>query len=230
MFDLASIGNADTGSSISDALSGNGLGKDDFFRLLIEQLKNQDPLEPMKNQEFAAQLAQFSSLEKLDNINSNIEQGTQIDLVLTQAINNSAAATIVGRTVKAWGDQIHVKDGTSSYDLSFNLQSDAANVTVEVVDSDGNTVRTIDATEMSAGDHTLTWDGKNSSGEDVKNGSYTLKVTAKDSNDVDITARAYTHGTIEGIRYKDGNAMLIVDGDEIPFSSILEIGLADTNG
>ncbi len=227
MFELGNIGNVESSNAFSQALDQTGLGKDDFFRLLIEQLKNQDPLDPMKNQDFTAQLAQFSSLEKLENINANIEQGTQIDLVLTQAINNSAAATIIGKEVKAWGDEIHVKEGATSYDLNFNLESDAAKVTAEILDEDGNVVKTIKASELSNGDHTLTWDGTDANGGQVPEGTYTLRVQAWDGNDVEISAKEYTMGVIEGIRYQNGSAVLIVDGEEIPFSNVLEIGNSD---
>ncbi|MFQ6613667.1 MAG: flagellar hook assembly protein FlgD [Fidelibacterota bacterium] len=227
MFELGNIGNTETNNSLSQVLDQTGLGKDDFFRLLIEQMKNQDPLEPMKNQDFTAQLAQFSSLEKLDNIDSNIEQGTQINLVLTQAINNSAAATIIGKEVKAWGDVIQVKEGVTDYDLNFNLQSDAAKVTVDILDGDGNVVKTIEARELGNGDQTLQWDRTDTDGNLLDPGAYTVRVQAWDGNDTEITAREYTVGVIEGIRYEDGSAVLIVDGEEIPFSDVIEIGTSE---
>ncbi|NOZ74607.1 MAG: hypothetical protein GXO90_04425 [FCB group bacterium] len=227
MFELGNIGSTEPNNAFSQALDQTGLGKDDFFRLLIEQMKNQDPLEPMKNQDFTAQLAQFSSLEKLESIDSNIEQGTQINLILTQAINNSAAATIIGKEVKAWGDVIQVKDGITDYDLNFNLQSDAAKVKVEILDDDGNVVKTIEARELGNGDQTLQWDGTDADGNPLDAGSYTLKVQAWDGNDKEITAREYTVGIIEGIRYQDGSAVLIVDGEEIQFSNVIEIGSSE---
>ncbi|RMF06942.1 MAG: hypothetical protein D6762_08485 [Candidatus Neomarinimicrobiota bacterium] len=230
MLELGNIGNAQSSTAFTDALAQTGMSKDDFFKLLIEQMKNQDPLEPMKNQEFAAQLAQFASLERLENINANLEKGTQIDLILTQAINNSAAATIIGKQVKAWGNEIHVKDGVSTYAINFNLQSDAAKVRVEILDENDNVIKTIEAHELGSGDQSLEWDGTDDNGNQVETGTYKVRVHATDGNDVDITARTYTMGIVEGIRYQDGSAVLIVDGEEVAFSDVREIGSSDSNG
>lgn len=88
--------------SLSQAMGGTTLAKEEFLTLLLAQLKNQDPLSPMENHEFAAQLAQFSQLEELQNIDSSIEQGLEVDLILTTAINNTLAATVIGKSASAY--------------------------------------------------------------------------------------------------------------------------------
>ena len=88
------------------AAAGNSsLGKDDFLKILVAQLQAQDPLAPMEGQEFASQLAQFSSLEQLTNVNSNLEASQAIDL----ALSNSAALALIGKKVDAPGNTIDLK-------------------------------------------------------------------------------------------------------------------------
>ena len=79
------------------------LGKDDFLKLMIEQMKNQDPLSPMEGTEFTAQLAQFSSLEQLSNMSDSLEQSINANYQLTQAVNNTMTAALIGKEVKLEG-------------------------------------------------------------------------------------------------------------------------------
>ena len=97
------------------------LGKDDFLKLFVAQLQNQDPLSPMESTEFTSQLAQFSSLEQLTNMNQNLDY-----LLMYQAsMNNAEAINFIGSTVKASGNSISVKDGESDQ-IQFDLAADAA--------------------------------------------------------------------------------------------------------
>ncbi|MGA9120044.1 MAG: flagellar hook capping FlgD N-terminal domain-containing protein, partial [Bacteroidota bacterium] len=95
------VSSVNTTSPVQTATASNQLGKDDFLKLLVTQLQNQDPLNPLQGTEFVAQLAQFSSLEQLTNINSSLEQNIQSNQLMTQSIGNSLAATLVGKDVRA---------------------------------------------------------------------------------------------------------------------------------
>ena len=88
------------------------LGKDDFLKLFVAQLQNQDPLSPMESTEFTSQLAQFSSLEQLTNVNQNLDYL----LMYQSSMNNAEAINFIGSTVKASGSSIGVKDGESRPD------------------------------------------------------------------------------------------------------------------
>ena len=117
------------------------IDKNGFLKLLIEQMKNQDPLNPMDSQEYASSLAQFSQLEEIQNLNSSTDQGVQANIMLAQSINNTLAATLVGKSVKAVGSQAIVKDGKGN-DISFDMGT-AGKVNVTITNASGEVVRTI---------------------------------------------------------------------------------------
>ena len=111
------------------SLGNSTMKKDEFLKLLVEQLKHQDPMSPMNSQDFASQLAQFSSLEQLTNMSGMMEDSVQADLMLTQAINNTMATSFIGKNVSAAGDMItfskdgpvDISLGTSLYKTSFKI-------------------------------------------------------------------------------------------------------------
>jgi flagellar basal-body rod modification protein FlgD len=205
------------------------VSRDDFLRLLIAQMSNQDPLSPLDNQEFAAQLAQFSSLEQLQSIDENIEYGVNMDLVLTQTINNTLAATIIGKQALANGD-IVVYDEAGTASLTFSLDQAAQEVEITITDSAGSEVRTLQVGPLSDGDHTITWDGKNANGQELPQGEYHFTVKAVDTSGNDVAATTMIRGVVTGVRYEEGSAVLLIGRQEVPFTAVLEIGVTDDNG
>jgi len=194
------------------------LGKDDFLKLLVSQLQNQDPLNPMESTEFTAQLAQFSSLEQLTNMNKNLDY-----LRLYQAsINNAQAVNFIGKTVKASGNSISVKDGAPNQ-IQFKLAGDAAEVNVYIYDSSDNLVKTINGGSLSDGEQSIEWDGTNDDGETVSDGTYTFEVSATDANKETIKASTYMTVEVTGVTFKEGNAYLLAGNIEISMNDIIEI-------
>ena len=153
------------------------LGKDAFLLLLLTQLQNQDPTNPMDNTEMTAQLAQFSQLEQLANMNSSIETMTGY----IQAQNQFQTLTLIGKDVLAENDQLSVSDGKSDVDASIIL-TEACKVVVYITDAKGNQVRSIDMGALQAGKHDIGWDGKNNVGRTVDDGAYKFQVTATSMN------------------------------------------------
>ncbi len=202
------------------------LGKDDYLRLLITQLSNQDPLSPMESTDFSGQLAQFSSLEQLCNINDNISESLDIDLLLTQAINNTLATTIIGKAVTGLGNGV-VFDNDGAGTVSFRLDSPAANVEISILDAQGEVVRTLKVKDLLAGDHSIEWDGLDENGEAVAEGTYTFELKATDAAGNGLNVESLMIGKVSGVRYDQGRAMLLVGDTEIPFSAVLELGVSD---
>ncbi len=196
----------------------NILGKDDFLTLLITQLQNQDPLNPTDSTEYTAQLAQFSSLEQLSNINQNLEY-----LQLFQAsINNAQAVSFIGKEITALGDAIQVKEGVADA-CEFELTADAGGVIVNIYNDAGNLVKTIDQGAMEAGRQTVVWDGTDQNGNQMQDGDYTFEIMAVDANDQDVKAITYTSGVVSGVTFIDGTTYFIIENQKIPIADIIEV-------
>jgi flagellar basal-body rod modification protein FlgD len=221
MNEIALFDKANTATGIT-GLSNSTMAKDEFLKLLVEQLKHQDPMSPMNSQDFASQLAQFSSLEQLTNMSGMMEESMQVDLMLTQAINNTMAASFIGKSVSAAGDMITFsKDGP--VEISFQLNGQAENVIVNVMDSAGNIVKGIELGTLSEGKQNFTWDGKDTNGDEVPAGEYKIQVIALDVNGDPVGALTMVKGIISGIKYTDGTAVFVVNDEEIPFNKVIEI-------
>jgi len=111
----------------------NNLGKNDFLNLLVTQLQNQNPMEPMADTEFIAQLAQFSQLEQLENMSRSLDTNSEVDYIMSQTIANTMATTLIGKGVVAEGSNFSLTPGENT-DLSFNLNAEAATVTINIFD------------------------------------------------------------------------------------------------
>jgi flagellar basal-body rod modification protein FlgD len=194
------------------------LGKDDFLTLLITQLQNQDPLNPTDSTEYTAQLAQFSSLEQLSNINANIEY-----LQLYQeSINNAQAVSFIGKEITALGDAVQVGEGVAD-SCEFELAANASGVTIKIYDETGNLVKTIEKGAMETGRQTVDWDGTDNNGNPVADGDYAFEVMAVDGDGQEIQAITYTSGIVSGVTFSNGTTYFIVESQKIPIADIIEV-------
>ncbi len=209
---LPAVGSAGTPVSTS---TGALLGKDEFLKMLVTQLRFQDPLKPLEGTEFASQLAQFSSVEQLSNINESLSASLDANYLLAQSIGNSLAAGMIGKDVRASGNSFHVSNSGDDIRLGYTLDAAAESVTVSIYRG-GTLVKTIDSPAAAMGDNALTLD-------DLETGDYTFSVEAKSADGTAIGASTYLYGRITGVRFKPEGAAFLVDGSEIPFSMILEI-------
>jgi flagellar hook assembly protein FlgD len=137
--EISAIAGTDPTDRIS---SQNVLGKDDFLRLFVTRLANQDPLEPVQDEQFIAQMAQFSQLEQLQNMNDNLKQSINWSLLLSQTINNTMATSLLGHSVRVNTDTVILGDSGSST-IRYDLASGAKDVVIEISDSSGNLVRVL---------------------------------------------------------------------------------------
>ncbi|MDR0882577.1 MAG: hypothetical protein LBP55_08540 [Candidatus Adiutrix sp.] len=149
------------------------LGKEAFLQLLLTQLQNQDPTNPMENTEMTAQLAQFSQLEQLSNMNTAVQTMTGY----IQAQNQFQTLTMIGKDVLAENDQLSVTGGQTDVEASIVL-TEPCKVTAYIVNSKGEQVRMLDLGALTAGEHKIEWGGLNNAGKKVEDGAYRLQVTA----------------------------------------------------
>ncbi|OLU15100.1 MULTISPECIES: flagellar hook assembly protein FlgD [unclassified Pseudomonas] len=202
-----------------DSTQNKELGKDQFLNLLVAQLNNQNPLEPQGNGEFIAQLAQFSTVEGVEKLNSSMEtilSGYQS----SQALQ---ASSLVGRKVIVPVDKA-VVDTSESFKASAVLPTSSSNVYVNVYDSAGAVVSRINLGEQQAGNVSFIWDGKDSSGNVMKPGTYRFEAQATYGNE---TKGLYTllPANVDSVTLGGNELMLNLAGiGNVPLSQVQVIG------
>ncbi|GAB4135026.1 MAG: hypothetical protein Fur0015_08000 [Ignavibacteriales bacterium] len=214
--------NNNTTSNYQTNQNSNVMGKDDFLQLMITQLKYQDPLNPMDGTEYAAQLAQFTSLEQLTNLNSSVKQSIDANYVLTQSINNTLSANLIGKEVKI-GSQYLINNGENTVNIGYTLPNDAKSVSIKIFDQYGNVVQTFDEKNISKGSSKLSWDFTDNDGNKLINGVYSMQITATDFNDQPMTVDSYITGLIDGIRFGENGTTMIVNSTEYSVADIIEV-------
>ncbi|NOZ86302.1 MAG: flagellar hook assembly protein FlgD [Deltaproteobacteria bacterium] len=207
-----------SGNQVGENNSNRAMGKEDFLKLLTTQLTHQDPLNPMDNTQFVAQLAQFSSLEQMIETNKRLEM-----LAMSQSSLTSASAVgFIGRDIEAWSDSVEVQDGVPNR-ATLELSSDAANVTVEIRNADGDVVRTLDMGPRPAGQVQIEWDGLDSKGKTVPDGTYLLKVKAEDTDGKDVNSKIRIKGHVSGVTFEKGYAELVMGELKISMADVIEM-------
>ena len=192
------------------------MGKDDFLKLLVAQLENQNPLDPLDNAEFTAQLAQFSSLEQLFDMNKNMEglQSLQSSLNETQALN------FLGREVEAAGDSFVYQGGEK--ELNFSVDAGAEEVYLGIYDSAGDLVRNESLGALSGGEHTYLWDGRDGKGNAIPVGRYSFDLAAS-GEDGPVKTETFIAGRVDGVSYAAAGPVLSIAGVEIDSEDIIKI-------
>ncbi len=195
------------------------LGKQAFLKLLTTQLANQDPLQPVDNQAFIAQLAQFAAVEQQSQMNSTLES-----LLVAQAsANQTAVANLVGKDLTFITDKVHL-DPTGDVTINGQLSEKAHKLSAIIKDSNGKVVRSIviDA-DRNAGPLALTWDGRDSNGQRVTSGDYTVTLTAEDEKGKSVPITTQGRGRVSGVSFADGIPQLIVNGVRVRLSDVQEV-------
>lgn len=190
-----------------------------FLTLLVTQLQNQDPLDPMDANEFTAQLVQFASVEQQIYQNANLEQ------LLAVERNNQAAAMVsyLGTLAEVSGNTLPLENGYA--EASYTLAETAAETTIVVRDASGNVVLT-QAGATDTGRHAFTWDGCDASGQTVADGAYTLEVVAQRSDEAFVEVAQTVYGRITGAAVEDGTVKLFMGDIAVPMDDVLSVAEA----
>lgn len=198
------------------------LGKDDFLKLLVTKMMYQDPLNPITDENFIAQLAQFSSLEQLENMNRNLTLDLQWNYLLSQTISNTMATSLIGRTVTADSSNLYLDSGAEA-SVSVDLDQPATELTFSIIDVNGRLVRTIREYDLEFGVHDIEWDGLDDDGVHVPSGFYTITASATNKAGNSFTPDLYLEGRVDGVTYADGIALLNVAGLSIPLAAVTQV-------
>lgn len=207
----------DISPTAATAPSAASLGQQDFLRMLIAQLENQDPLNPQEATEFSSQLAQFSSLEQEIAMRSSLEQ---ISTALTSG-DKSTAIDLIGRDVIAETPFFELKGGETT--LRYELAGSSDTSVVEIRDQRGALVHSADLGPRSAGVSDFRWDGTGRSGAPLPNGVYSFEVLSS-ADLLPVSSTALMGGRITGADVSGGSPVLRIGEVVIPLSSIREVG------
>lgn len=196
-----------------------------FLTLLTAQLKNQDPLSPVDSNQFTAQLTQMAGVEQ-QLLTNDLLKG----LLAAQGGGGLAgAANYIGKDATAAWSATKFTGGEATW--SYELGSNAASATLQVVDGSGKVVWTGEAPDRGNGVHDFTWDGAATSGNDGQDGQvYSLRIVAKDAAGGAIEAQVLTRGRITGVEMYDGEPYLTVGNSILPLSTVIALEEARTAG
>lgn len=217
---MATISGVTTATTSTETTRSTGpkeLGQGDFLQLLVTQLKNQDPLKPTDNTEFVAQLAQFSQLD----------QSAKQAKLLQQSLDAQTASLqytllpMLGRSISLDSPLIQLGEGPAS--ISYALEKNAATVRINMLDQQGQVIRTLDYRDRPAGQNLSEWDGKNQNGTFMPAGIYRYMLSATDSQGASVIAQSRGQLTVSGIRMEEGKAKLVAGDLSIDPSTVVEL-------
>lgn len=194
------------------------LGKDDFMKLLIAQLKNQDPQQPADAKEMVTQLAQLGTVEQMTNM---VSQMQSLQLATTSMANNQASS-FVGKNIEANGSKLYLGDAGGAAS-GVNLTQPAETVTITVRDAAGQVVRTIEQGRTPAGISPVNCDGNNDNGERMPTGQYALTVEAKNKDGGPVIADAKITGVVGSVSYERGFPELVVGEARVALANVTSI-------
>jgi flagellar basal-body rod modification protein FlgD len=205
-------------SSSSSSTSGTDLQKT-FLQLLVTQLQNQDPTNPMDSSQMTSQLAQINTVTGISQLNASLSSlSTQLN-----AGQSAQAAWLIGQNVLAPGNAVTVASGTAA-GLGVKLANPVSDLQVSIKDSSGKSFRTLDLGAQSAGTVPLTWDGKDTTGQTVADGSYTVTATGTLNGQPAAATTLSASKVTSVVQQSDGTAGLtLANGSTVPLTSIAQI-------
>jgi len=189
-----------------------------FLLLLTAQLKNQDPLSPLDSNEFTGQLTQMAG----------VEQQLLTNDLLTALLEQSGggamtgAANYIGREATAAWEAVKYQNGEATW--SYELAANAADVTVQVLNGNGNVVWTGKADQTAEGVHNFTWNGQTTGGGQVPEGGvYTLRVTAASAGGTAVDSQVLIRGRVTGVELYDGQPYLTIGRSVVPLTHVIAL-------
>ena len=202
------------------AAADEAMGKDDFLKLLIAQLAAQDPLDPMGAQDFSAQLAQFSALEQMTNVNTNLETIQKLET----ALQNTSSVNLIGKTVESNGNAFNHVSGASDV-LAYSLDRNAESIRIDIYDSSGKQTDLVKLGNQGQGKNTVSWNGNDPQGNPVPVGTYSFTVSAEDTSGIPIQVDTFSSGLVTDVVFGEDEIYAVVNGKELPISTIKRVSI-----
>ena len=192
------------------------MDKEAFLMLLITELRHQNPLEPMDNKDLIAQMSQLASLESISNMANSVKDFVSFN----SSVIKAQVASMIGKQVVVRTDSLRIVDGVPE-NIIFKLD-EPAHLVVKVMDESGKVIYTEDLGNVDAGLHVWKWDGRDSNGMPLKDGTYKYSI-AKVTQDGEEEIGGLTHGKVNAVQFEGNDIYLLVDGERYPVSALVEI-------
>ena len=207
---VSGVADTKTSSQVTNSATSASEQSDRFMKLLVAQMQNQDPLNPMDNAQVTTQMAQISTVSGLEKLNTTVN-GLNSQFVQLQAMQSAA---LIGRDVAVEGNSLRVADGTG--EGGFELSGAAKNVKVEIQNAAGTTIGTVDLTDLEAGRHDFSYAVPDS----YKNSALTFKVTATNGTTA-VESMALQHQRIQAVStFGDTLALELANGDRVAYDAV----------
>lgn len=214
----------DATTPLTSAMGASGpapgqLGKEQFLMLLVAQIGHQDPLNPLDDKEFVAQLAQFSSLEQAVQMNERL---AMLEVGQSAALNTQVTG-LIGKQVTATGDKLELGAPGEAAPLALHLGAAASKVTAKIYDGSGKLVRTLELGSMGQGAQHATWDGRDDQGTPLPAGDYRVEYEASDLSGASVPVTAQVVGIVTGVSFDKGYPELLLGSERIRPADVTEI-------
>jgi len=183
------------------------LGKDDFLRIMITQMKHQDPTQPFKAEQMAEQMAQFTSVEQLQNLNQAMTKMANQQ----NPMERLAMTGLIGKNVTIDRDRFPHNEGDPET-LSFTLPKDAKETRLAILSDSGEVIIEKDLGELKTGDNSFQWDGKKTNSLPTKSGGFIFRIEAKDERGQVIQTNPHAQAKVVGVSF-EGNEPVLLVGD-----------------
>jgi flagellar basal-body rod modification protein FlgD len=205
------------------------LGKDDFLKIMLSQMKNQDPLNPFKSDQMGTQIAQFTSVEQLQNMNQTLGKMTNQN----KPLENLAITQLIGKQVTVDRDRFEHHEGQTDT-VSFHLPQNAATVVASLISDTGEEVYRRDIGQHPQGDVSFNWDGIRSNTLPAKSGHYRVQVEAKDDSGRPVTVDQRRQTQVVGVSFEGAEPVLLVGDsnrvEKIGMRNVVKIELPSLGG
>ena len=216
------------------AESANKLGKDDFLMLLVTQLQFQDPLNPMDNTEFIAQLAQFSALENSNNVEkaiNKLDESFQNTVAAqqysAQSMNNTSAISLIGKEVRLRRTMLDWLGKAGEVETVNVHLGNNYSANIEILNGEGEEVRTLEATgKDSENSASVIWDGTTDTGESAPAGTYTIHISGEEEQP---ELYAFVQDVVDGVRFSTEGALVKIGGSELSIGNVLDVSSGGEN-
>ncbi|MBC7458702.1 MAG: flagellar biosynthesis protein FlgD, partial [Bdellovibrionaceae bacterium] len=192
------------------------MDKDAFFKLMMAQLKNQDPTNPLKNHEMAAQLAQFSTLEQMSNMNTTLKEMKAGN----KPIEEFQALNMIGKKVAGDSSKVTRNDTDKEHEFTFKLPQDAKATEIKVMNAKGDVIREFKFNELKSGENKVTWNGETEDGRKAPAGQYFFQTEATALNGQKLQVKTDFEGVISGMSFSNEGPILQIGKQTVRLKDI----------